>query len=137
MATDFLDEQDEIWNWLARLTEITHVILVRTKSLSPNEHLQQDADKHTREAVRVLHVLSRDIALNPKGGGAVVEAFGIEDLIAATEKCLLTKKASLTPAALSKLLQVVKRYKTIIYLFVLTQNSVTEIGMRQKRPARE
>ena len=84
-----MDSNDEVWHWLKCLSQVCHVVLVRTKCLSPSQSLTRDvAARLTVHPPPVVCLLAQDMQLNPKGGGAVVEGYGVDDLVSVTEEAL-------------------------------------------------
>ncbi len=105
---DYFDEKDELWHWITQLSAVTHVILVRTRCITPSQALD-NLVALLPNPPRVVCVLARDHQLNPRGGGAMVEAWGVEDLVDATRECIERRKSPASANARSKLLRQVKR----------------------------
>lgn len=107
-TTDFPENNDEMWHWISVLLQICHVIIVRTKCLSPSDSLLADtARKFPSNTPPVVCVMAQDMQLNPKGGGAIVEGYGIDDLVQITND-QLQNKLQVTDYTFSKLLKQVK-----------------------------
>jgi GTPase SAR1 family protein len=89
VGSDFIDANDEIWHWLKCLSQVCKLIVVRTKCISPSQRLSGEfAQQFPTNPPPVVSLLARDMQLNPKGGGAVVDGYGLDDLICTTEEVL-------------------------------------------------
>lgn len=95
VGSDFVDNNDELWHWMTCLSRVCHVVLVRTKCLTPSERLREEVAQQfpVNAPPPVVCVLARDIQLNPKGGGAVLDAYGLDDLANVTEEALRSKRS--------------------------------------------
>eukprot|EP00026_Physarum_polycephalum_P010810 Phypoly_transcript_10991.p1 GENE.Phypoly_transcript_10991~~Phypoly_transcript_10991.p1 ORF type:complete len:297 (+),score=44.89 Phypoly_transcript_10991:94-984(+) len=92
VGSDFIDSNDELWHWMKCLEQLCNVILVRTKCISPAQGLSEDvAQRFPNSPPPVVSLLAKDMQLNPKGGGAVLDAYGVDDLVKTTEEALKNK----------------------------------------------
>lgn len=112
MASDFVDSNDELWHWMQCLSQVCKVILVRTKCLSPSQELGSEVEQHfPTNPPPVVSLLARDMQLNPKGGGAVVEGYGMDDLARITEETLRSKQ-TFAESVIAKLQKQAIRFST-------------------------